>query len=136
MVRGAPRHLLPGDGDGLAIGAGHFPHAARRNPDLTYLMFDNQVYGLTKGQFSPTTPLGDVTTTTKHGSIEEPMNPCTLAMAYGASFVARGFSGNEQFKTIREKARWLGEEHDRTDWAQAWTVASQTDIYDMSFGVM
>ena len=157
-----------GDGDGLAIGAGHFPHAARRNPDITYLMFDNQVYGLTKGQFSPTTPLGDVTTTTKHGSIEEPMNPCTLAMAYGVSFVARGFSGNvphlaevlleafrhpgfafiqaippcvtfrgnEQFKTIREKARWLGPEHDPTDWDTAWTIAAQSDIYDMSFGVM
>ena len=157
-----------GDGDGLAIGAGHFPHAARRNPDITYLMFDNQVYGLTKGQFSPTTPLGDVTTTTKHGSIEEPMNPCTLAMAYGASFVARGFSGNvshlaevlleafrhpgfafiqaippcvtfrgnEQFKTIREKARWLGEEHDPTDWSAAWQIAAQADIYEMSFGVI
>lgn len=162
-----------GDGDGLAIGAGHFPHAARRNPDFTYLMFDNQVYGLTKGQFSPTTPMGDVTTTTRFGSIEAPMNPATLAMAYGASFVARAFSGNvkhhtemileafrwpgfafiqsippcvtfrgnEQFKTIRENARWLNEgdgeqEHDPSDWDAAWEIASQTNIYDMSFGVL
>jgi 2-oxoglutarate ferredoxin oxidoreductase subunit beta len=160
-----------GDGDGLAIGAGHFPHAARRNPDITYLMFDNQVYGLTKGQFSPTTPMGDVTTTTRFGSIESPVNPATLAMAYGASFVARGFSGNvphhaemileafrhpgfafiqsippcvtfrgnEQFKTIRERARWLnqdGNDHDPSNWGAAWEIASQTDIYDMSFGVI
>lgn len=157
-----------GDGDGLAIGAGHFPHAARRNPDITYLMFDNQVYGLTKGQFSPTTPMGDVTTTTRFGSIEAPMNPATLAMAYGATFIARAFSGNvahhtdmileafrwpgfafiqsippcvtfrgnEQFKTIRENARWLDEEHDPSDWGAAWDIASQTDIYDMSFGVI
>lgn len=158
-----------GDGDGLAIGAGHFPHAARRNPDVTYLMFDNQVYGLTKGQFSPTTPMGDVTTTTRFGSIEAPMNPATLAMAYGVSFIARAFSGNvahhtemileafrwpgfafiqsippcvtfrgnEQFKTIRENARWLEEDdHDPTDWNSAWEIASQTNIYDMSFGVI
>jgi 2-oxoglutarate ferredoxin oxidoreductase subunit beta len=159
-----------GDGDGLAIGGGHFPHAARRNPDITYLMFDNQVYGLTKGQFSPTTPLGDVTTTTRQGSIEEPMNPCTLAMAYGASFVARAFSGNvphhaqmileafrhpgfafiqsippcvtfrgnEQFKTIRENARWLEDDptYDPTDRQAAWEIASQSNIYEMSFGVL
>jgi 2-oxoglutarate ferredoxin oxidoreductase subunit beta len=160
-----------GDGDGLAIGAGHFPHAVRRNPDITYLMFDNQVYGLTKGQFSPTTPMGDVTTTTRHGSIEPPMNPAALAMAYGASFVARAFSGNvahhtrmiveafrhpgfafiqsippcvtfrgnEQFKTIRDQARWLNEDgdgHDPTDWEAAWGIARQEDIYDMSFGVL
>lgn len=160
-----------GDGDGLAIGAAHFPHAARRNPDVTYLMFDNQVYGLTKGQFSPTTPLGDVTTTTRDGSIEAPMNPTTLAMAYGVSFVARAFSGNvphhtrmiveafrhpgfafiqsippcvtfrgnEQFKTIREKARWLnedGDDHDPSDWSAAWEIASQSDVEDMSFGVI
>jgi len=160
-----------GDGDGLAIGAGHFPHASRRNADITYLMFDNQVYGLTKGQFSPTTPLGDVTTTTRLGSIEAPMNPATLAMTYGASFVARAFSGNvphhtemivrafehpgfafiqsippcvtfrgnDQFKTIRDNARWLnedGDDHDPTDWASSWEIASQTDIYDMSFGVI
>ncbi len=158
-----------GDGDGLAIGGGHFPHAARRNADITYLMFDNQIYGLTKGQFSPTTPLGDVTTTSRFGSIESPMNPAALAMAYGASFVARAFSGNvqhhtemileafrhpgfafiqsippcvtyrgnEQFKTIREKARWLSpDEHDPTDRAAALEIAGQTDIYDMSYGVI
>ncbi len=158
-----------GDGDGLAIGAGHFPHAARRNPDVTYLMFDNQVYGLTKGQFSPTTPLGDVTTTTRFGSIEAPMNPARLALAYGASFVARAFSGNvphhtevileafrhpgfafiqsippcvtfrgnDQFKTIRDNARWLEEsDYDPTDSDAAWEIAGQTDIFDMSFGVI
>ena len=81
-----------GDGDGLSIGAGHFPHVVRRNIDITYLMLDNRIYGLTKGQTSPTTPRGIWTKTAPHGVIEYPMNPAGLALSYGASFVARGYS--------------------------------------------
>lgn len=83
-----------GDGDGLSIGAGHFPHAARRNMDITYIMFDNNVYGLTKGQMSPTTPIGDVTPTSKYGVTEEPIEPISLALVYKASFIARTYSSD------------------------------------------
>ena len=82
-----------GDGDGWGIGVGHAIHAMRRNADLTYLVMDNQVYGLTTGQTSPTTTLGIQTKSTPAGNPEQPLNPITLAIAAGASFVARGFSG-------------------------------------------
>ncbi|MEI6043797.1 MAG: 2-oxoacid:ferredoxin oxidoreductase subunit beta [Chloroflexota bacterium] len=82
-----------GDGDGFAIGGGHFIHAARRNLNITYVIMDNSVYGLTKGQTSPTSRLGYVTKTSPAGSVDEPLNPLVLALACGATFVARGFSG-------------------------------------------
>ncbi len=84
--------VVGGDGDGLSIGAGHLPHAARRNVDITYLMLDNRIYGLTKGQTSPTTPSGWPTKTAPQGVIETPMNPTVLSICYGATFVARGYS--------------------------------------------
>jgi 2-oxoglutarate ferredoxin oxidoreductase subunit beta len=79
-----------GDGDGFSIGGGHVPHAIRRNIDLTYIVMDNQIYGLTKGQLSPTSPLGLKTVTSLDGSIEEPINPLLYVLAYGAGFVAQG----------------------------------------------
>jgi 2-oxoglutarate/2-oxoacid ferredoxin oxidoreductase subunit beta len=82
-----------GDGDGLAIGGGHFPHAARRNVDITYLMLDNSTYGLTKGQASPTTGKHSSARSLPYGAAEDNLNPIGLALAYNASFVARGFSG-------------------------------------------
>lgn len=85
---------IGGDGDGLAIGGGHLPHAARRNVDITYILFDNAIYGLTKGQASPTTPLGQVTATTPYGTPDVPLNPTLLAIAHGAPFVARGWAGD------------------------------------------
>ncbi|MBC8478452.1 MAG: 2-oxoacid:ferredoxin oxidoreductase subunit beta [Candidatus Delongbacteria bacterium] len=81
-----------GDGDGISIGAGHFPHAARRNIDMTYVLMDNRIYGLTKGQSSPTTEVGANTKTTSYGAFETPMNPAMLAIAYNASFVARSLA--------------------------------------------
>ena len=84
---------LGGDGDAFAIGGGHFMHAARRNLNLTYVIMDNQTYGLTKGQASPTAATGYVTKASPKGTLEAPVNPLLLAMACGASFVARGFSG-------------------------------------------
>ncbi|RMD94357.1 MAG: hypothetical protein D6814_14650 [Calditrichaeota bacterium] len=85
---------MGGDGDGLSIGAGHFPHAARRNIDMTYIMLDNNIYGMTKGQMSPTTHEDQATKTTPYGMLEEPMNPLKIALGYDVSFIARGFSGN------------------------------------------
>ena len=84
--------VVGGDGDGFAIGAGHFVHAARRNVDITYVCMDNSIYGLTKGQTSPTTPTGEVTKTSPYGNLEEPMQPVLLALACGATFIARSFS--------------------------------------------
>lgn len=79
-----------GDGDGFSIGGGHVAHAIRRNIDLTYLVMDNQIYGLTKGQLSPTSPRGLKTVTSMYGSLEDPINPLMYVLSYGAPFVAQG----------------------------------------------
>ncbi|MGN6700936.1 MAG: 2-oxoacid:ferredoxin oxidoreductase subunit beta [Thermomicrobiales bacterium] len=84
--------VFGGDGDAFAIGAGHFVHACRRNVDMCYVIMDNGVYGLTKGQYSPTAARGYVSKTTPDGSNEAGVNPLMLAIASGATFVARGFS--------------------------------------------
>jgi len=99
-----------GDGDGYGIGAGHFVHAARRNVDLTYLVMDNSIYGLTTGQTSPTSALGMKTKSTPAGSPEQPLNPLMLALAAGASFVARGFSGDPKHLTelVKQAIRHRG----------------------------
>jgi 2-oxoglutarate ferredoxin oxidoreductase subunit beta len=83
-----------GDGDGFSIGGGHLVHAVRRNPDITYVVMDNQIYGLTKGQTSPTSPLGIKTKSTPFGSADAPINPMAWVLASGVSFAARGFSGD------------------------------------------
>ena len=83
-----------GDGDGIAIGGNHFLHAARRNVDLAYIMMDNEIYGLTKGQAGPTTPSGDKTKSTTYGNPDAALDPCALAIALGASWVGRAFSGD------------------------------------------
>ncbi len=79
-----------GDGDGFSIGGGHVGHAIRRNVDLTYIVMDNQIYGLTKGQLSPTSPRGLKTVSSAFGSLESPVNPLMYVLAYGAGFVAQG----------------------------------------------
>jgi 2-oxoglutarate ferredoxin oxidoreductase subunit beta len=84
---------VSGDGDAYGEGGNHFLHAARRNHDITYLVHNNQVYGLTKGQASPTSDVGYVTKTTPYGAVN-PMNPVSLAIVTGASFVSRGFAGD------------------------------------------
>jgi 2-oxoglutarate ferredoxin oxidoreductase subunit beta len=86
---------VSGDGDGYGEGGNHFIHAARRNHDITYLVHNNQVYGLTKGQASPTSDVGFVTKTTPYGAAN-PVNPISLAIVSGASFVARGFAGDAE----------------------------------------
>ena len=79
-----------GDGDGFSIGGGHVPHAIRRNVGIAYIVMDNQIYGLTKGQLSPTSPRGLKTVTSGYGSLENPVNPLSYVLAYGAPFVAQG----------------------------------------------
>ncbi|AQZ48707.1 2-oxoglutarate synthase subunit KorB [Paenibacillus larvae subsp. larvae] len=83
-----------GDGDGFAIGMGHTVHAIRRNIDITYIVMDNQIYGLTKGQTSPRSGEGFKTKSTPQGSIETPLAPLEMALAAGATFVAQSFSSN------------------------------------------
>ncbi|MBF0275044.1 MAG: 2-oxoacid:ferredoxin oxidoreductase subunit beta [Nitrospinae bacterium] len=83
-----------GDGDGFAIGGGHVPHMCRKNMDMTYIVMDNSIYGLTKGQMSPTTTPGMKTSTTPYGAPDNPINPLAFVLTYGATFVAQAFSGN------------------------------------------
>jgi len=85
--------ITGGDGDGYGIGIGHFIHAMRRNLDLTYVVMDNQIYGLTTGQASPTTMKEMRTKSTPRGNVELPINPIALALVSGATYIARGFSG-------------------------------------------
>ncbi|MFQ5931999.1 MAG: 2-oxoacid:ferredoxin oxidoreductase subunit beta [Nitrospiraceae bacterium] len=88
-----------GDGDGYGIGGNHFAHTARRNVDLTYIVMNNQIYGLTTGQISPTSSMGMKTKSTPFGSVEMPANPITVAIMNGATFVARGYSGDIRHMT-------------------------------------
>ncbi|MBI2996710.1 MAG: 2-oxoacid:ferredoxin oxidoreductase subunit beta [Candidatus Melainabacteria bacterium] len=86
--------VATGDGDALAIGGNHFIHAIRRNQDLKILLFNNRIYGLTKGQYSPTSELGKKTKSTPFGSIDNPVNPISIAISAGATFVARTVDKN------------------------------------------
>jgi 2-oxoglutarate/2-oxoacid ferredoxin oxidoreductase subunit beta len=88
-----------GDGDGFGIGGNHFVHSMRRNVDLTYIVMDNQIYGLTTGQTSPTSRIGMKTKSMPFGNIEAPVNPISLALAAGATFIARGYSGDQKHLT-------------------------------------
>jgi 2-oxoglutarate ferredoxin oxidoreductase subunit beta len=81
--------VVSGDGDALSIGGNHLIHALRRNVNLTILIFNNQIYGLTKGQYSPTSEVGKVTKSTPFGSLDHPFNPVSLALGAEATFVAR-----------------------------------------------
>ena len=86
--------VVTGDGDGLSIGGNHLLHVLRRNVDVTILMFNNKIYGLTKGQYSPTSELGKVTKSTPLGSADRPVSPCSFALAVGATLVARTVDRN------------------------------------------
>jgi 2-oxoglutarate ferredoxin oxidoreductase subunit beta len=86
---------MGGDGDGFSIGGNHFIHACRRNVDITYIAMDNEVYGMTKGQASPTTPIDwEQSKLTPHGPGVRPFKPAALALAAGAPWIARAYSGN------------------------------------------
>jgi 2-oxoglutarate ferredoxin oxidoreductase subunit beta len=86
--------LVTGDGDGLSIGGNHMLHVLRRNVNVTILLFNNRIYGLTKGQYSPTSELGKVTKSTPLGSADRPVNPLAFALGCGATFVARSVDRN------------------------------------------
>jgi 2-oxoglutarate ferredoxin oxidoreductase subunit beta len=88
-----------GDGDGYGIGMAHFMHVMRRNYDMTYIVHDNQIYGLTTGQASPTTMKGMKSKSTPHGVLETPFNPIATAIASGATFVSRVFAGDMRHMT-------------------------------------
>src|SRR5271157_5299335 len=92
--------VVTGDGDGLSIGGNHLIHVLRRNVDLKILLFNNKIYGLTKGQYSPTSEVGKVTKSTPMGSVDYPFNPITVALGASATFVAR---------TIDVEQKHLGE---------------------------
>ncbi len=91
--------IVGGDGDGYGIGMGHFIHLMRRNYNVLYVLQNNQVYGLTTGQTSPTSDEGYCSISTPHGVLEEPVNPVRLAVSAGATWVARGFSGDIEYLT-------------------------------------
>ncbi len=148
---------IAGDGDAFAIGGGHVPHAARRNPDIVYIVFDNAIYGQTKGQPSPTTPIGYKTRVTPEGNQESPIDISQLALAYGVSYLARGFPGkpnhlahliaegithkgfalihvlnpcptfHDTWKELTPKVEEIGTEHDPTDFDAAWKIIRRQD---------
>ncbi len=86
--------VITGDGDGLSIGGNHLMHAIRRNLDINIILFNNRIYGLTKGQYSPTSPLGKVTKSTPMGAIDNPLHPLSIAIGCEATFVARSIDVN------------------------------------------
>ncbi len=102
--------VASGDGDGFSIGGGHVAHVIRRNIDITYIVMDNQIYGLTKGQLSPTSQRGRKTATSAFGSLEDPVNPLLYVMGYGASYVAQGTPADMTGlgKIIEEGIRYPG----------------------------
>lgn len=103
--------IATGDGDSMAIGGNHFIHIIRRNMDVNILLFNNQIYGLTKGQFSPTSPIGTVTKTSPHGTIEHPFNPGELVMGAQGTFFARVTDTNPKMMT---DAMFEAAKHDGT----------------------
>lgn len=97
--------MVSGDGDALSIGGNHFIHLMRKNFNLKYMMFNNQIYGLTKGQYSPTSEKGKVAKSTPFGSVEEPFNPSELALGANASFVARSLDRDpKHMQSVLRKA--------------------------------
>lgn len=109
--------VATGDGDCMSIGGNHLIHTLRRNVDLKILMFNNQIYGLTKGQYSPTSPQGQVTKTSPYGAVDAPFNPIELALGSGATFVARTLDTQpKHMKTVLRAAA----EHKGTAFVEIW----------------
>ncbi len=102
--------VITGDGDALSIGGNHLMHAIRRNVDLNIVMFNNRIYGLTKGQYSPTSPLGKITKSTPMGSVDFPLHPLSIAIGCEATFVARSVDVHIQHlgETLRRAAEHRG----------------------------
>jgi 2-oxoglutarate ferredoxin oxidoreductase subunit beta len=100
--------VVTGDGDGLSIGGNHLLHVLRRNIDLQIILFNNQIYGLTKGQYSPTSQVGKVTPSSPLGSIDQPVVPARFALGAGAKFVARGYDTSKRLPEVLKAAREFG----------------------------
>jgi 2-oxoglutarate/2-oxoacid ferredoxin oxidoreductase subunit beta len=102
--------VVTGDGDALSIGGNHFIHSLRRNIDIKILLFNNQIYGLTKGQYSPTSQLGKVTKSSPLGSLDRPLNPVSLALASEATFIARAIAteGTQMREVLLQAAQHKG----------------------------
>ena len=96
--------LVTGDGDGLSIGGNHLMHVLRRNVNMQIMLFNNEIYGLTKGQYSPTSRLGTMTPSTPLGSVDRPVNPCSFALGANARFVARGFDVSKRLPEVLQAA--------------------------------
>ena len=109
--------VVTGDGDALSIGGNHLIHALRRNVNLTILLFNNRIYGLTKGQYSPTSEVGKVTKSTPMGSLDYPFNPVSLALGAEATFVGRALDSDRKGLTEvlrgcrRTSRRGAGRDH-------------------------
>ncbi len=109
--------VITGDGDGLSIGGNHMIHSLRRNVDLKIILFNNEIYGLTKGQYSPTTPRGQKTKTSPFGSVDAPFNPMQLALGAGATFAARTLDVRpKHMKAVLKAAA----EHKGTAFVEVW----------------
>lgn len=135
-----------GDGDGLSIGGNHFMHACRRNVDLTYLVMDNQVYGMTKGQPSPTTDADWESKLNPDGTGVDPINPALMALTAGASFVARGFSGDVEgvkslimegirhpgFAVIQILSPCITFRPEQTGWKRQWRAGAWSQTEDLA----
>ena len=96
--------IVTGDGDGLSIGGNHTMHLLRRNLDCQVLLFNNEIYGLTKGQYSPTSRVGTTSPTTPLGSVDRPASPCAFALGAGARFIARGFDVSKNLPEVLKAA--------------------------------
>ncbi|HUQ13299.1 MAG TPA: 2-oxoacid:ferredoxin oxidoreductase subunit beta [Novosphingobium sp.] len=96
--------LVTGDGDGLSIGGNHLMHVLRRNLNLQIMLFNNEIYGLTKGQYSPTSRIGTTSPSTPLGSVDRPAMPCAFALGSGARFVARGFDVSKKLPEVLKAA--------------------------------
>jgi 2-oxoglutarate ferredoxin oxidoreductase subunit beta len=96
--------LVTGDGDGLSIGGNHMMHVLRRNVNMQIMLFNNEIYGLTKGQYSPTSRPGTTSPSTPSGSVESPASPCAFALGSGARFVARGYDVSKDLPEVLKAA--------------------------------
>ena len=121
---------VTGDGDGYGIGQGHFVHAMRRNADITHVVENNQVYGLTKGQYSPTSERGYISSFSPEGAIEFAINPIAIALAAGATFIARTFAGDTKHMNATLQAAIKHKGYALVDCLQPCVTYNKLNTYD------
>lgn len=121
---------VTGDGDGYGIGQGHFIHAMRRNADITHIVENNQVYGLTKGQYSPTSERGYISTFSPEGAIEFAINPIALALSAGATFIARASAADPKHMNVVLQAAIAHPGYSIVDCLQPCVTYNKVNTYD------